>query len=126
MSQQVDGVIELKPEKADAKAEKPVKAAAEKAAKEKTPKEKPVKEKAPKTSFAGRVEEISLKGDGSMSVVLKDKRGKDHAFVLSGNLASTITAQLLSAALGSKLKLHVTTAADNSKQIMDLSLHAKK
>lgn len=126
MSNQVDGVIELKPEKAESKAEKPAKAAPEKAAKDKSTKDVLVKETAPKTSFSGRVEEISLKGDGSMTLALKDKRGKGHEFALSGNLASTMTAQLLSAALHSKLKLHITTAADNAKQIVCLSLHAKK
>ena len=122
MSNQVDGVIELKPEKT----EKPAKSAAEKPAKEKATKEKPEKDKAPKTSYAGRLEEIAVKGDGSLSLVLKDKRGKAHDFTLSGNLASTVTAQLLAAAIAGKLKLHVTTSPDNVKQVAGLSLHAKK
>jgi hypothetical protein len=82
------------------------------------------KKKAPKTSFAGRVDEVAVGEGDAVSFVLKDKRGKRHQFALAD--ASVPRLLLLASALTSKCKCHVEIAGGERPTARAISLHAKK
>jgi hypothetical protein len=118
MSEQIAGESETNIAKTDGPMPKPPKLskAADKA--------KPGKKKAPKTSFSGRIDEVSVGEGDAISFVLKDKRGKRHQFALAD--ASVLRLLLLANALTSKCKCHVETAGGDRPTARAISLHAKK
>jgi len=118
MSEQVAGESEANIAKTDGPMPKPPKLskAADKA--------KPSKKKAPKTSFSGRIDEVSVGEGDAISFVLKDKRGKRHQFALAD--ASVPRLLLLANALASKCKCHVGMGSSDRPTAYAISLHAKK
>ncbi len=118
MSEQIAGESEANIAKTDGPMPKPPKLskAADKA--------KPGKKKAPKTSFAGRIDEVAVGEGDATSFVLKDKRGKRHQFALAE--ASVPRLLLLANALTSKCKCHVETSGGDRPTVRAISLHAKK
>jgi hypothetical protein len=115
MSEQIAGESEASIAKTDGPMPKPSKAA---------DKAKPSKKKAPKTSFAGRIDEVAVGEGDAISFVLKDKRGKRHQFALAD--ASVSRLLLLANALASKCKCHVETGGGDRPSARAISLHAKK
>lgn len=119
MSEQIAGESEANIARTDGPIPKPPKSAktADKAKPDK-------KKKAPKTSFSGRIEEVSVGEGDAISFVLKDKRGKRHQFALAD--ASVPRLLLLANALTSKYKCHVETGSGDQLSACAISLHAKK
>jgi hypothetical protein len=118
MSENVAEAVPLKPESGPAKTPN---------VSEKTKEKKPAKKKPAKTTFSGRVEEITIGDGGAVQFVMKGKRDKHHSFSISAgasNLSSRI--QLLTTALGTKFKLHVETETNTPNLVRSLALHAKK
>lgn len=87
-------------------------------------KSKTDKEKLPKTSFSGRVEEVSIGDNDAVSFELKDKRGKRHKFILAD--ASMPRLLLLASALSSKSRCHVETSAADRQLAGAVSLRGRK
>jgi hypothetical protein len=118
MTEQIAGESEPDTAKTDGPMPKPPKLskAADKA--------KPSEKKAPKTSFSGRIDEMSVGEGDAISFVLKDKRGKRHQFALAD--ASVPRLLLLANALTSKCKCHVETGGGDRPSARAISLYAKK
>jgi hypothetical protein len=118
MSEQTAGESEANIAKTDGPMPKPPKLskAADKA--------KPDKKKAPKTSFSGRVDEVSVGEGDAVSFVLKDKRGKRHQFAVADTSVPRLL--LLANALTSKCKCHVETGGGDRPSAHAISLQAKK
>lgn len=119
MSEQIAGESEANIAKADGPMPKPPKLS------KAMDKAKPDnKKKAPKTSFSGRIEEVSVGEGDAISFVLKDKRGKRHQFALADTSVPRLL--LLANALISKCKCHVETGGGDRPSAHAISLHAKK
>lgn len=77
-----------------------------------------------KTSFSGRIEEVSVGDNDAVSFELKDKRGKRHKFTLED--ASLPRLLLLAGALASKSRCHVETSAADQQLVRGVSLRGRK
>lgn len=77
-----------------------------------------------KTSFSGRVEEVSVGENDALSFELRDKRGKRHKFAVPGGSVARLL--LLTSALASRGKCQVETSAADHQLVQGVSLRGRK